>query len=91
MSKLTSPRPEEAVLEGGIFARVWFRWVSRVTAILSGQEPLQLAEYTVARAPDPAKWKGCTIAVTDDVGGYCQAVSDGTIWRRSYDNSEIST
>lgn len=88
---LTSPPPQEAVLEGRNFARLWFRWVSRVTQILSGKEPLQLAAYTVATLPDAADWKGAIVAVSDETGGYCLALSDGVIWRRSYDNAEVST
>lgn len=90
-NRLTAPRPDQPVLEGPYFSRVWFDFVSRVTAILSGRQPLQLAEYTVATVPTASRWRGCIIAVSDDAGGYCTAVSDGTIWRRSYDNAEVST
>ena len=88
---LTAPRPEEAVLDGPRLARLWFAWVLRVTSILGGKEPSQLAEYAVASLPDAANWRGCTVAVSDEAGGYCHAISDGAIWRRSYDNAQVTT
>lgn len=86
---LTSPPPQEAVLEGRNFARLWFRWVSRVTQILSGKEPLQLASYTVVGMPDAVKFKRCLIIVTDDVDGEVVAFSDGAVWRRVTDLAEV--
>lgn len=90
MSRLTPIRPEErAVAQSGILTRVLWAWVSTVTTILSGRQPLQLAEYTVNTLPDASAWKGCMVAVTDESGGYVAAFSDGTVWRRSTDRAEV--
>jgi hypothetical protein len=91
-NRLSSPRADEMLIDNsGRMARIWFAVVSRVTAVLGGREPLQLYERTVATLPDATKWRGCQIAVSDEVGGYCTAVSDGMIWRRSYDNAEVES
>ncbi len=50
----------------------------------------KLNEYTVATVPTASKCTGCLIAVTDEVGGYTTAFSDGTNWRRSQDRVIIS-
>lgn len=68
----------------------WWRHVSRVTAILSGNEPLKLAEYAVDSLPDPAKFARCLILVTDETGGEVPAFSDGTNWRRVTDRAVVS-
>lgn len=91
MTRLTSPPATERVLDGARFALPWWRLVSRVTSILAGREPLQLAERAIADLPDADKWKHCLLVVTDDAGGPCLAVSDGAIWRRAYDNAEVGT
>ena len=90
-NRLTSPPANEPVLSGVSFALNWWQWVSRVTRILQGREPAFVREYTVATLPDAADWKGAIVAVSDEAGGYCLALSDGVIWRRSYDNAEVST
>lgn len=87
---LTAPRADEQVLMGPAFARVWWRWVSRVTLILSGREPMKVAEYTVADLPDAAKWSRCIVYVTDEAGGEVLAVSDGSVWRRQTDLAEVT-
>lgn len=86
---LTSPPPQEAVLEGRNFTRLWFRWISRVTAILTGREPLKLAAYTVARLPEAEDWPRCLVIVTDETGGETLAFSDGAVWRRATDLDEV--
>ncbi len=50
----------------------------------------KLNEYTVATVPDATKCVGCLIAVTDEIGGYTVAFSDGTNWRRVQDRVIIS-
>lgn len=75
---LTVPSPNDVVLErSGTFARVWYRFVSRVTAVLSGREPLRIAAYTAADRPDPASWPYCTI-INRDTGEL--EISDGSSW-----------
>lgn len=91
MSLLTTPRPDEQVMSGGLLARVWYRWVAHVGAILAGKRPLQLAAYTVAALPAAAEWKRCVVVVTDDVGGEVAAVSDGTSWRRTTDRAVVTS
>lgn len=89
MTILTPPNSSEPVLTGSVFAVSWWRWVSRVTAILSGREPVQLPAYTIARLPEASGWKDCAVIVTDEVGGRVLATSDGSIWKRAYDNTEV--
>lgn len=89
-SRLTSPRPDEVAVVNERLSRVLWDWVSRVTTILGGRQPLQLSEHTVAGLPDATKWQGCIIAVTDESGGYVSALSDGTNWRRSTDRAIVS-
>jgi len=87
---LTSPQPTEAVLTGNLFARLWWGWVSRVTSILQGKEPLRMAAYTVVRLPRAGDWPGGVVIVTDEVGGSTLAISDGAAWRRVADGAEVS-
>jgi hypothetical protein len=51
---------------------------------------LPFPEFTVATAPDPTLSAGRMIMVTDEVGGYIPAFSDGTNWRRVTDRNIIS-
>jgi hypothetical protein len=55
-------------------------------AINSGK----MNEYTVATVPDATKNTGSSIMVTDESGGYTQAFSDGTNWRRVQDRAIIT-
>lgn len=78
MSRLTAPNASERVIHAsGWFAETWFRWVSRVTALVSGKEPIPLASYTEARKPLASDWPQCVI-FNSDTGG--AEVSDGTNW-----------
>jgi hypothetical protein len=52
--------------------------------------PVVLASFVKADMPDPVRWVGAWIYVTDDVGGAVPAFSDGTSWRRSTDRNVIS-
>lgn len=54
--------------------------------------PLALSSYTVATVPDAteAAHLGGLIFVSDEAGGATVAYSDGTDWRRVYDNAVIS-
>lgn len=75
---LTMPSATDTVVErSGFFSRVWFRYVSRVTSVLTGREPLRLATYTVAQRPDPAAWPRCVI-INSDTGEL--EISDGSSW-----------
>lgn len=51
---------------------------------------VQFKEYTVATVPDPTLYSGGQIMVTDEVGGYTPAFSDGTNWRRMRDSVIVS-
>lgn len=50
----------------------------------------QVLEVAKANLPSAATYKGRLIMVTDDVGGYTPAFSDGTNWRRTADRNVIS-
>lgn len=50
----------------------------------------QFAEYTVAALPTASSYPGGQIMVTDEVGGYVPAFSDGTNWRRVTDRAIVS-
>ena len=52
---------------------------------------LTLSEYTVAAVPSAATHKGRLIYVSNGNGGTaCLAYSNGTNWKRVYDNANIS-
>lgn len=77
----------------GIMARVWYRFFSRETQLLTGIEPLPLRAYTVAQlhSLSPADWQDCSVMVTDEHAGRVPAYSDGVKWRRYSDNLEVTT
>lgn len=52
--------------------------------------PLMMAPYTVATVPAVASYPGGLIYVTNEIGGATIAYSDGTNWRRVYDNAVVS-
>ena len=49
-----------------------------------------IAEYTVATLPTASTYQAGMIMVTDETGGYTQAFSDGTNWRRVQDRAIVS-
>lgn len=55
-----------------------------------GTQNLPFAEYTVATVPAAATNQGAMVMVTDEVGGYVPAFSDGTNWRRVTDRNIIA-
>lgn len=65
-----------------------------VALVKDGSEPmtgpLKLASFNVADAPDEATWAGSLIYVPDETGGPTVAYSNGTNWKRVYDNTTIS-
>lgn len=87
---MTLPPAVEPVLDGKSFARLWRGFVSRVTSILTGREPLRVASYTVAGLPPAADWPRCVVIVTDEADGEVPAWSDGTVWRRVTDRAEVT-
>lgn len=106
MSRIVAPNAVEQVLEGrgssdvssmtmaggggGRMTRIWLSWVQRVTSVLGGREPRQLPNYTVATLPDADEWKWCDVLVTDASGGEIPCWSDGAVWRRVDDRSEVT-
>lgn len=90
--RLTAPTAAEQVLDGsGRLTPIWFGWVTRATRLMQGREPVRVAEYTMATLPDADGWRGAVVMVSDEAGGYCLAYSDGAIWRRAYDNTEVAS
>lgn len=53
-------------------------------------QPFAVVSYLLADVPAAGAWAGCVIRVSDEAGGPCLAVSDGTDWRRASDNAVIS-
>lgn len=91
---IVSPSPQDAVVNENRIRDPWWRWVSRVTSILGGKEPVQLPDYTVAQLGGDrlaaSAWKRCIVICTDETGGEVPAFSDGTNWRRVTDRAVIS-
>lgn len=54
------------------------------------EESINVTIYTVATVPDATENEGRLIPVSDEVGGYTMAFSDGTDWRRVQDRVIIS-
>ena len=55
---------------------------SDVTAALRTQGfPVVLARFSKSDLPDPARWRGAWIYVTDATGGAIPAYSNGSSWR----------
>jgi hypothetical protein len=54
------------------------------------QFPIIANEYVKAALPSAVTYKSGIITVSDDVGGYVLAFSDGTNWRRVTDRNVIS-
>lgn len=52
--------------------------------------PQVITVYSKAKLPDATKSRGGLIMVSDDVGGFTPAYSDGTNWRRTADGNIIS-
>jgi hypothetical protein len=52
--------------------------------------PQVLSVYSKSNLPDPAKFRGGQIQVSDDVGGETPAFSDGANWRRYADRAIVS-
>jgi hypothetical protein len=52
--------------------------------------PAVLAQFSKADLPDPARWVGAWIYVTDEVGGAVPAYSDGIAWRRASDGAVVA-
>lgn len=89
--KISAPRPEQPFFGlGGAVAPVWWGWFSRVSRILSGGEPTELPQSRVSTLPPAAEWMGCMVMVTDEIGGYVPAFSDGATWRRVTDRIEVA-
>lgn len=53
-------------------------------------QPVRLAEYTVAALPSAALWRSGLVNVSNETGGYVTAFSDGTNWRRVTDRAVVS-
>lgn len=52
--------------------------------------PVVLARFSKADLPDPARWEGSWIWVTDDVGGAVPAYAQGGSWKRADTSAVIS-
>ncbi|MET3414824.1 hypothetical protein [Methylobacterium sp. 1030] len=84
------PIKEVIAGQSGFAPNVWARWFQFVSNAVNGRAPVQLQGFAKADVPDPARWEGSLIFVTDDVGGAVPAFSDGTNWRRVTDRAVIS-
>jgi len=54
------------------------------------QGAVVVGEYTVATLPTASTYQAGMIMVSDETGGYTQAFSDGTNWRRVQDRAIVS-
>jgi len=71
----------------------WFaQWVVSLITLSAARDnfPVMLPEYAKANLPSASAWKGGQVNVTDEVGGYVPAFSDGTNWRRVTDRAIVS-
>lgn len=72
------------------------RWLfdvfNRLEQALNGvwDRPFRLKTFTVSTLPDPTKWRGGLIIVTDETDGEVLAWSDGTDWKRATDGAVVS-
>jgi hypothetical protein len=73
-------------------APAWARqFASDVDAALRPRgSPAVLAKFSVSDLPDPARWVGAWIYVSDATGGPTPAYSDGTDWKRCTDGAVVS-
>lgn len=74
----------------------WKDWASRLVSRLASlvekadANVIRLPEYTVATLPDVGLGRSCLITVSNEVGGYVVAFSDGTNWRRVTDRAVVA-
>lgn len=81
-----SPRaPSEAPTWAARLVQDLVDWVY---AIRRG--PQVLTVYTIATLPDPSKFRGGQICVSDETGGFTVAFSDAVNWRRVQDRAIVS-
>lgn len=59
-------------------------------AMADGTEVAKQPQYLKAALPSAVTYKGAIIMVSDEVGGYVAAFSDGTNWRRVTDRNVVS-
>lgn len=64
--------------------------ITEIYQFLSVKNPTQFPVFTVSTLPDATEWAGAMIAVSDEVGGYTMAFSDGTNWRRVQDRAVVA-
>lgn len=76
----------------GVYDMEFFNTADEVGFKISGNDALPiLPEFTVAGVPSASAGnKGGAVNITDETGGYTQAFSDGTNWRRVQDRAIIS-
>lgn len=52
--------------------------------------PVLLYETVKTELPDPVKYRGGLIYVSNEAGGATVAFSDGVVWRRAQDRAVVS-
>ncbi len=72
------PIQDITLLKTGRFTTAWIRWFQAVYRILTGQEPIQLARYTLATLPVAPD--GTIAYVSDASGGPTIVFSSGGQW-----------
>jgi len=63
------------------------RGVLRRASLTRQALPFTLDRYTVASLPDPARWEGAQVHVSDETDGAVTCFSDGINWRRITDRA----
>jgi len=66
------------------------QWLTREVYPRIKPGPFPNQAYTVATLPDATNWAWSSIIVTDETGGATIAFSDGSVWRRATDLTQVS-
>jgi len=70
----------------------WIGGTRNVSVVLPASAPLIVPSYTVAELATlgASNYAGCSVYVSNESGGATMAYSNGTNWKRVYDNATVS-
>ena len=72
--------PQLVDKDTGNVLQVWLTVFTKLIDWVNG--PFPMRPYAKANLPDPTKYPYSVVYVTDDAGGACLAVSNGTNWKK---------